>query len=113
MQCVSVVRRHSATNKCVEVPPPHGLICRRGLHRVWKEYHISWIENCVVRYTQAARFAVSALGQKRTFKRPRLMSALPPKADIAVSDWHVRFVPEADICRLDFAPIGEPTNEGF
>ena len=24
-------------------------------------------------------------------------SALPPKADIAVSDWHVRFVPKADI----------------
>src|SRR5215469_741626 len=25
------------------------------------------------------------------------MSALPPIADIAESDWHVRFVPEADI----------------
>jgi hypothetical protein len=25
------------------------------------------------------------------------MSALPPKADIPESDWHVRFVPEADI----------------
>ena len=25
------------------------------------------------------------------------MSALPPKADIAESDWHVRFVPKADI----------------
>jgi len=24
------------------------------------------------------------------------MSALPPKADIAESDWHVRFVPIAD-----------------
>jgi hypothetical protein len=24
------------------------------------------------------------------------MSALPPKADIADSDWHVRFVPKAD-----------------
>jgi hypothetical protein len=24
------------------------------------------------------------------------MSALPPKADIAESDWHVRFVPKAD-----------------
>jgi len=27
------------------------------------------------------------------------MSALPPKADIAESDWHVRFVPKADILR--------------
>ena len=26
------------------------------------------------------------------------MSALPPKADIAESDWHVRFVPKADSC---------------
>ena len=25
------------------------------------------------------------------------MSALPPKADIAESDWHVRFVPITDI----------------
>ena len=33
------------------------------------------------------------------------MSALPPKADMAQSDWHVRFVPKADIehsrCALD------------
>jgi hypothetical protein len=27
------------------------------------------------------------------------MSALPPKADIAESDWNVRFVPKADIMR--------------
>jgi len=27
------------------------------------------------------------------------MSALPPKADIADHDWHVRFVPKADILR--------------
>jgi len=26
------------------------------------------------------------------------MSALPPKADIERHDWHVRFVPKADIC---------------
>jgi hypothetical protein len=29
----------------------------------------------------------------------RVMSALPPKADIAESDCHVRFVPKADILR--------------
>jgi hypothetical protein len=40
---------------------------------------------------------MSALGQKRTFTHLRPMSALPPKADIAESDWHVRFVPKADI----------------
>jgi len=40
---------------------------------------------------------MSALGQKQTFPKCRPMSALPPKADIAESDWHVRFVPQADI----------------
>src|SRR6516162_8264596 len=28
------------------------------------------------------------------------MSALPPKADIAEHDWHVRFVPKADMAPL-------------
>src|SRR5262249_26279356 len=38
-------------------------------------------------------------GQKQTFKRLRLMSALPPKADIAERSRYVRFVPKADIMR--------------
>jgi hypothetical protein len=42
---------------------------------------------------------MSALGQKRTFTGLRSMSALPPKADIADHDCHVRFVPKADITR--------------
>ena len=41
---------------------------------------------------------MSALGQKQTFKRLRLMSALPPKADITAAQTYVRFVPKADIC---------------
>jgi hypothetical protein len=41
--------------------------------------------------------SMSALGQKQTLKRLRLMSALPPKADIGTQSWNVRFVPEADI----------------
>ena len=40
---------------------------------------------------------MSALGQKQTLRHCRSMSALPPKADIAERDWHVRFVPKADI----------------
>ena len=39
---------------------------------------------------------MSAMGQKRTLRLVRLKSALPPKADIAERDHHVRFVPEAD-----------------
>jgi hypothetical protein len=41
---------------------------------------------------------MSALGQKQTFKRLRLMSALPPKADMDRHSYNVRFVPKADSC---------------
>jgi hypothetical protein len=40
---------------------------------------------------------MSALGQKRTLGFVRVMSALPPKADIDRCGLHVRFVPETDI----------------
>jgi hypothetical protein len=40
---------------------------------------------------------MSALGQKQTLGKTRLMSALPPKADIGTQSWNVRFVPKADI----------------
>ena len=43
---------------------------------------------------------MSALGQKQTLERLRLMSALPPKADIGTQSWNVRFVPKADIVEL-------------
>ena len=36
--------------------------------------------------------AMSALGQKRTLGHLRLMSALPPKADIGTQSRNVRFV---------------------
>jgi hypothetical protein len=36
--------------------------------------------------------AMSALGQKRTWRGEIAMSALPPKADIAERNWDVRFV---------------------
>ena len=41
--------------------------------------------------------STSALGQKQTSGHDRLMSALPPIADITESDWDVRFVPNGDI----------------
>jgi len=40
---------------------------------------------------------MSALGQKQTSKHSRMMSALPPKADIGTHSRNVRFVPKADI----------------
>jgi hypothetical protein len=48
---------------------------------------------------------MSALGQKQTSARVRVMSALPPKADIAERDCHVCFGPKADIEK----PIAEAT----
>src|SRR6476659_5848620 len=41
---------------------------------------------------------MSALGQKRTCAMQNLMSALPPKADIASALAHVCFGPKADSC---------------
>jgi len=38
--------------------------------------------------------SMSALGQKQTLGHVRIMSALPPKADITL---HVRYVPNCDI----------------
>jgi hypothetical protein len=39
---------------------------------------------------------MSAPSQQRTSPAYLALSALPPKADIAQTCWHVRFVPEAD-----------------
>jgi hypothetical protein len=47
---------------------------------------------------------MSALGQKQTSEYVRTMSALPPKADIAEGNRHVRIVPKADIGRLIRSP---------
>ena len=47
----------------------------------------------VVHHSKSGRL-MSALGQKRTSRHVRFMSALPPKADIAGA---IRFVPKADI----------------
>src|SRR6187200_2499670 len=41
---------------------------------------------------------MSALGQKQTCAAQKVMSALPPKADICGATRDVRFVPEADSC---------------
>src|SRR5215471_19670561 len=45
-----------------------------------------------------ANGSMSALGQKQTLGKVRLMSALPPKADIRTQPCDVRFVPIADSC---------------
>ena len=51
---------------------------------------------------------MSALGQKQTCAAQKVMSALPPKADICSAALYVRFVPIADISKQlglsDFGP---------
>jgi hypothetical protein len=60
---------------------------------------------------------MSALGQKQTSDGRALMSALPPKANIARRQSDVRFVPEADISGSTLsnaifeAPVSIPGSE--
>src|SRR6516162_8353222 len=53
---------------------------------------------------------MSALDHKRTLKHVRLMSALPPKADIGTQSCNVRFVPKADIQELGASVRGGSGN---
>jgi hypothetical protein len=40
---------------------------------------------------------MSAIGHKRKWCHARVMSVLPLKADIRQREWHVRYVPLADL----------------
>jgi hypothetical protein len=64
------------------------------LHSSNREARMSWLGIKLHSSNREAR--MSALGHKRTLKRFRPMSVLPPKADIAECDGDVRFVPKAD-----------------
>jgi hypothetical protein len=46
-----------------------------------------------------------ALGHKRTFAVQRLMSALPPKADMCSATRDVRYGPIADIMPITQSPL--------
>src|SRR5215470_9428815 len=78
------------------VPGAGRQLTARRLRPDWAEFACCRSERRL-RAERAARLPMSAFGQKRTLNCVHAMSALPPKADIAVSDWHVRFVPKADI----------------
>ena len=56
----------------------------------------------------SARATMPALGQKRKWCHARVMSVLPLKADIRQREWHVRYVPKADIC---LSPASEAKEE--
>ena len=54
---------------------------------------------------------MSALGQKRTFRPRNVMSALPPKADIAERVLDVRFVPKACIVAYSISSSARESTE--
>src|SRR6516225_11433296 len=54
---------------------------------------------------------MSALGQKQTSEHVRVMSALPPKADIGTQSRNVRFVPKADIVPPSTPPTSSSPQE--
>ena len=56
-----------------------------------------WASAAILRGSKAQRH-MSALGQKQTLGHVRVMSALPPKADITAAQTNVRFLPKADSC---------------
>ena len=59
------------------------------------------IEPAVIELDLGTRVKTSALGQKQTCAAQKVMSALPPKADMCRALAHVRFVPIADIQEFD------------
>jgi hypothetical protein len=78
---------------------------RRSLHALkldfGRSFHFPYLAMITAltyhAYNPDGARAMSALGQKQTSDRRPLMSALPPKADIAGRDRHVRFLPIGDI----------------
>ena len=53
---------------------------------------------------------MSAMGQKQTSAHVRVMSALPPKADIGTEPRNVHFVPKADILQRSKMPVVHRAN---
>jgi hypothetical protein len=56
---------------------------------------------------------MSALGQKQTSAHVRVMSALPPIADIGTQPRNVRFVPKADVAAVARQPGMAPSCHNF
>ena len=63
-------------------------------------------------WTLVTRVKTSALGQKQTCAVQKVMSALPPKADMCSATRYVRFVPIADITNLFDHLTSEAKNGG-
>ena len=55
---------------------------------------------------------MSALGQKRTCAAQKVMSALPPKADMCGATKDVRYVPKADIALYSITSLARASTDG-
>ena len=53
------------------------------------------------------------MGHKRKWCHARAMSALPLKADIRQREWHVRYVPLADITKISVLRPAEQPSRRF
>jgi hypothetical protein len=74
--------------------------------------HAQWMTRAAAVLTAPNNSSLmSALGQKQTSLYVRVMSALPPKADIRQSDFDVRKVPNAEV-RGDIQSLGQPRDWG-
>ena len=96
--CTVPLRLNDLTTPCFHgftacgAMPPH-----LALQSAGGRYPITAL-SCVVRHSKIER-PTSALGQKQTMEHVRVMSALPPKADIGTQPRDVCFVPKADKVR--------------
>ena len=83
-------------DRCDEFPSPHGFASAED--HIGYQKTITFLDRELRRSLHASgQLPTSALGQKRTLGDFRLMSALPPKADMDQHARDVRFVPKVDI----------------
>src|SRR5262249_54642016 len=83
----------------ISKPMPHRAFAWSG-HKRWPAVRATAIFDSRGSNCSRTRL-VSALGQKQTFAPQKVMSALPPKADMCSAPSDVRFGPKADIALLD------------
>jgi hypothetical protein len=72
-------------------------------------HHPACLTGAVILKLDPVGLGMSALGHKQTSRNVRVMSALPPKADIRQREWRVRYVPKADINTADVPASFDPS----
>ena len=91
---------HSAQSLRTVLPPGIGERCRL---RVIQQSRLQWRRAKRGTGIPCGASGMSALGQKQTIALQKVMSALPPKADMCSATRDVRFVPIADMNKNSLA----------